>query len=204
MPDHNSGFREERAQFVRDSINVDNPVVQVEDLPLAINFALDGIADDPLVILRDNRLDRQTVLRRSFNRAHVARAGQSQMKRARDRCGTECENIDQLPQQLEALFVQNAKTLLFIDHNQPKILECNIALHQPMCADHDVDISRSQPLHHLLLLPCRPVARKQLDANRVIGHSFSKRHSELPCPPLRMSSFTGGSPIMPVSSPLSQ
>src|SRR6266849_546912 len=32
---------------------------------------------------------------------------------------------------------------------------------------------------------------------RLIGHSFSKRHSELPCPPLRMSSFTGVSRLMP-------
>ena len=39
---------------------------------------------------------------------------------------------------------------------------------------------------------------------RLIGHSFSNRHSELPCPPLRISSFTGGSLTIPVSVPFSQ
>ena len=94
MTNNDAGFGQKRPQFVGNRVDVENAIMQIEHLALAVDLALDGVADNSLVVLRDNRLDWQTVLRRSFDRAHVARAGQSQMKCARDRGGAQRENID--------------------------------------------------------------------------------------------------------------
>ena len=62
-------------------------VVQEVDLSAARHLALDRIADDALVITADDRLDRNAVRRRCFDRAHVARAEQGKVKRPWDRSG---------------------------------------------------------------------------------------------------------------------
>ena len=64
-------------KLLRDSVDVEDAIVQIENLAAAIEFALDGVADDALVILRDDGFDGQTILRRRFDGAHVARAGRA-------------------------------------------------------------------------------------------------------------------------------
>ena len=117
---------------------VDDAIVQEENLAAAIEFALNGVANDALVVLRDDRFDGQTILRRSFDRAHVARAGEREIKRARNGRGAEREHIHQLAQQFELLLVHHAEALLFVDDHQAEILERDIVLHQAMRADDDI------------------------------------------------------------------
>ena len=56
---------------------------------------------------------------------------------------------------LELLFMEYAETLLFVDHDQPEILERHVVLDQPVCPNNDVDSACLETLqHHLLLPPC--------------------------------------------------
>ena len=123
---------------------VDHAVVQKENLSAAIQFALDGVANDALVVLRDDGFDRQPIVRRGFDRAHVARAGQREIKRARNGRGAQREHIHQLAQHLELFLVHHAEALLFVDDDQAEIFERDVVLHQPMRADDNIHRARGQ------------------------------------------------------------
>ena len=91
MTDHNPRPGNKVAQFCSDSIDVHHAIVQIKHLALPGKLAVDRIANQPLVVLRDDRLDRQTILRRRFDGAHVARAGEGEIKRPWDGCCAERE-----------------------------------------------------------------------------------------------------------------
>ena len=110
-------------ELLRHRLDRQHAVVQEEDLPAAVQLALDGIADDALVVLRDDGLDRQPVLRRRLDGAHVARAGERQVERARNRRGAQREHVHQLAQHLELLLVHHAEALLLVDDHQAQVLE---------------------------------------------------------------------------------
>ena len=84
--------------FCAIDVNGADAVVQKKNLPAAVHFPLDGVADQPLVVLRHDGFHRQPVLRRRFNRAHVARAGQREIQRARNRRRAQRQHVHQPPQ----------------------------------------------------------------------------------------------------------
>ena len=95
-----------------------------------------------LVVLGDDGLDRQAVVRRRLDGAHVARAGQRQIKRARNRRGAQRQHIHQRAQALELFLVQHAEALLLVNDHQAEILEGDVVLQQPVRADDDVHRAR--------------------------------------------------------------
>ncbi len=76
MADGQPGVRQQVAQSVGDILNVEDAVVQIENLAAAIEFALDRVAHQAVVVLGDDGLDGEAVLGRRLDGAHVARAGQ--------------------------------------------------------------------------------------------------------------------------------
>ena len=129
VADDDARVRHQRCDAFGHGVDVDDAVVQVKNLASAIELALDGVANDALVVLRDDGFDGQTVLRRRFDRAHVARAGEREIERARNRRGAEREHIDELAQQFEFLLVHHAEALLLVDDDQAEIFELDVALH---------------------------------------------------------------------------
>ena len=125
-------------------------VVQEINLTLALELALDGVADDALVVTADDRLDREAIERRRLDRRHVFHADERQIKRARDRRGGKREHVDELEELLEFLLVQHAEALLLVDHDQAEILENDVAGNEPVRADDDIDAAVAQ----LLRAPC--------------------------------------------------
>ena len=124
--------------FDAHGFNRHHAVVQKENLPAAIQLALDGVADDAFVVLRHDGLDRQAVVRRRLDGAHVARAGEREVKRARNRRGAERQHVHERAQPLEFFLVQHAEALLLVNHHQAEFLEPDVALNQPVRADDDV------------------------------------------------------------------
>ena len=161
-------------QAVGHRLNRHHAVVQKENLSAAVQFALDGVADDALVELGDNGFDRQAVVRRRLDGAHVARAGQRQVKRARDRRGAQREHVHQRAQPLELFLVQHAKPLFLVNHHQAEVFEGDVVLNQPVGADDDVHRAAGQILDHTLLCAAGAEAGKQFDADRVIGHALAE------------------------------
>ena len=135
-------------------------VVQEENLALALEFAIDRVANDPLVVTADHGLDRQPIERRRLDRRHVFHADERQVKRARNRRGRKRQHVDQLEELLELLLVQNAEALLLVDHDEAEILEDDVAGNEAMRADDDVDAAFAQELAALCAV--RACERKRL------------------------------------------
>ena len=164
-----------RLQFRPHGFDGHHAVVQKENLPAAIQLALDGVADDAFVVLHHDGFDRQAVVRRRLDGAHVARAGEREVKRARNRRGAERQHVHKRAQPLEFFLVQHAEALLLVNHHQPKFLEHDVALNQPVRADDDVHRAGRQIPDDALLFAMRAEAREQFDAHRVIRHAFAER-----------------------------
>ena len=78
VPDVDADLRsfQQRPQPRGHRFNALHAVVQEIHLPATVEFALDGLLDQPLVVARNNGLDGQPILRRRLDIAHVARASQ--------------------------------------------------------------------------------------------------------------------------------
>ena len=74
VPDFDTRAGHQFADASRDFFDRVDAVVQKINLPLPRQFALDRIADDPLVVGTDQRLDRDAVRRRRLDCGHVLRA----------------------------------------------------------------------------------------------------------------------------------
>ena len=66
---------------------------------------------------------------------------------------------------LEALLVHDAEALLFVDDDQPEIVEGDVFLQQPVRADDDVDLALGQIGQDRLLLLC--VLKRESSSMRI-------------------------------------
>ena len=118
--------------------------MQKENLPLALQFPIDRVPNDSLVISGDHRFHWQTIQRGRLDRGHVFYAYEREIKRARNRRRRQREDIDQFEQLLEFFLMQNTEALLFVDDNQAEIFENDIARDQPVRANHNIDAAFAQ------------------------------------------------------------
>src|ERR1700680_4295366 len=95
MANLDARFRDKIDNLLAHALDRHYSVVQKENLPLPLELALDGVANDPLVVTTDHGFDGQTIERRCFNGRHVLYADEREIKRARDRRGGKREKIDQ-------------------------------------------------------------------------------------------------------------
>ena len=150
-------------------------VVQKEHLPAPVELSLDGVAEGRLVELDDGGLDRQPVLRRRLDGAHVARACERHVQRARDRRRGQREHVHRLPQHLEFLLVQHAEALLLVDDHQAEILEADIGLDELVRADDDVHRAGRQRRDHGVGLFFCTEPREQLHRHGELRHALDER-----------------------------
>ncbi len=118
-----------------------NAVVDEVDLTAALQFHLDGGADELLVELGDDGLDGHAVFGRRLDDGHVAQAHQAHVQGARDGRGGHGEHVDGRAHLLQALLVLDAEALLFIDDEQAEILELELLREDRVGADEDVDLA---------------------------------------------------------------
>ena len=149
-------------------------VVQEINLSAAGEFPFDRVADETFVIAADDGLDRDAVGRRGLDGAHVARAEERKVKRARDGSGGEGEHVDAAEIFLQPLLVQDAETLFLVDDDQAEIFEGDILAEEAVGADHDVHAPVAQSGERLLLLLRRAKTAEQADGHRIIGHAFAQ------------------------------
>ena len=150
--DGDRGLGDERAEVAGHEVDVLDPVVDEEHLPAAAELALDGLADDVVVVAGDVGAHRQAVDRRRLDHAQIADAHQRHLQRARDGRGGQRHDVDQRAQVLDLLLVAHAEAVLLVDHQQAEVLELDVGLQQPVRADDDVDLAGPQPAQHLALL----------------------------------------------------
>ena len=153
MADDQPGLWHERAEAVGHRLDRGHAVVQEEHLPAPVQLALDGVTDNFFVELDHRRLDRQPVLWRRLDGAHVARAGERHVQRARDWRRGQRQHVHRLPQYLEPLLVPYAEALLLVDDHQPEVAEPDARLDELVRADDDVHrAGRQRGAHRVGLL----------------------------------------------------
>jgi hypothetical protein len=131
-------------QFARGLFDGVHFVVQEIHLAAALQFALEGFADQCRIPGADEGLDREAMRRRRGDDGQVTQPGHGHVEGARDgRCG-EGKQIDFGAQLLQLLLLAHAKALLLIDDQQAEVLELHIRLQQLVGADHDVDLAIGQ------------------------------------------------------------
>ena len=145
-----------------------------EDLALPFQFAIDRVANDPLIVRRHDRFDRQAIGRRRLDRGHVFHAHQRKIKRARNRRGGKRQHVHELEELFEFLLVQNAEALLLIDDDQAEVLENDVAGNEPVRADDDIDAAFAQQLQHFVLFGVRTKTAEHFDPHRIIEHALAE------------------------------
>ena len=175
VPDHDARVRDQRLELSRNRLDGHDPVVQEKDLAAPVQLALDGVADHAFVVLRDDGLHRQAVLGRRLDGAHVAGAGERQVKSPRNGGGAQSQHVHQSAQQFELLFLHHSEALFLVDDDQAQIFESDVLLDQSVRADDDVHRAGSQVLNDPLLLAARAETGEQLDAHRIIRHALAER-----------------------------
>ena len=111
---------DDRRQSIGDQVDVVDPVVDEEDLPVAVELANDRLADQFAVEAANAGLDRLPIARRRGQVGDIADSQQRQMQRPRDRRGAHRQHVDLQPQPFEHLLRVDAEPLLFVDDQQAR------------------------------------------------------------------------------------
>ena len=112
--------------------------MQEEYLTVPLQFPEDSFANQLVAGFRYEGFDRQPGLGGRSDNTHVPDAGQGHVQRSGDRCRAQRQHVNLGPQLFETFFVNNAEPVLFVDDDQPKVLEFHVFLQHPVRADYDV------------------------------------------------------------------
>ena len=180
MRDRNLHLRHVLVEEVFYTREVFDPRHHIECLSAAVTFAQQRLADHQGVVRRHEGTDREAVDRRRGNDREIAHPGQRQLQRARDRRRAQRQHMDLGPQLLQPLLVGDAKVLLFVDDDEPEILEFDRLAEQRVGADHDIDGAFRQALLDLRQFLGRDQPRGLRDIDRETAESLGKIPAVLP------------------------
>src|SRR2546430_7312856 len=166
MADHDAGLRHQSLDALLGLFDRLDSVVDVKHLAAALQFALDDLFDQVVVVGGDEGLDRQRLLRRSLDHGEIAYARQRHVQRARDRRGGQRQYIHRRPQLLELLLLHDAEALLLVEDDEPEILEPNVLLQQAVGPDHHIDLAHLQSPQDVGRLRVRTKARQHVYLHR--------------------------------------
>src|SRR6185437_772284 len=165
MADDDARLGHKLTNLRRHFIDALNAVGDEVRLAAALEFDLNGRADEFFVELGDDGLDRHSIFGRRFDHAHVAQTDERHVQCARDGGRRHREHVDRGAHLLQALLVANAKALLLVDNEQAKVLELEPLREDGVRADDDVDLAVCDALENLLALLRRAEAREHLDGD---------------------------------------
>ena len=102
-------------------------VVDPEHLAFALDLAFQHLAQHGIIPPQHSRSHRLAILRRGFNDGKLAYAGHGKLQSARNGRGRQGEHIHVLFEGLEFFLVAHAKTLFFVQNQQGKIGQFDVA-----------------------------------------------------------------------------
>ena len=143
-------LRHELLHAQRHVVNGLDAVVDEEHLAASVDLAQDGVRHHLLVVLQDLGVHRQPIAGWRLDHRHVAGAGETQVQRARDRCGGQRQHVHRARQLPHALLLRHAEPMFLVDDHQAEILEFHLALQQALRRDHDVHRARRHAALHAL------------------------------------------------------
>ena len=136
--DGDGDLRQHFCDAGRGALDVLDDVVEIVDLPAALDLAPDRVGHHVPVVLHDEGLHRHPVLRRLLQRGHVPQSAERHVQRPGDGRGGEGQHVHAAAHLLQAFLVGNAEALLLIHHQKPQMLEADVLLQKRVGADDDV------------------------------------------------------------------
>ena len=156
-------------------VDVLDAVVDVVDLPAAVELLADGRGHELGVPGRHDGVDGQPVPGRRLDQADVAEPGQRHVEGPRDGRRRQGQDVDIRPEALDLLLVADAEPLLLVDDEEPEVLEDDVLGQDPVGADEDIDEPLSEVLEDGLLLGPGLEPGQPLDAHREEDHPGLER-----------------------------
>ena len=141
MSHDDASFGNEFSDEIGEGVDGLNAIVNEIDLAIAGEFIFDGALDDVFIESGDNGLNGKAIARSGFDERHIAQADERHVQGARNGSGGKREGVNIFAHLLEALFVSNTETLLFIDDEEAEVLKLYVFGEQAMGADDNVDFS---------------------------------------------------------------
>ena len=149
-------------------------IVQHVDLPAAQQLAQDGFLDHAVVALLDEGLHRQAARRWRGDDGQVADAAHRHVQRARNRRGSQGQDVDLGAQALEALLLGDAEAVLLIDDQQPHVGQLQRFGEQLVSADHDIGLAVPDALERGFLALAAGETRQQGNLHRGVGEAIAE------------------------------
>ena len=125
-------------QPIGDLLHVGDARHDDEALPAAMMFAQQRLAHHHVVPFHHIGSHRQAIDRRRLDGRQLAQPAHRHLQGARDRRGSEREDVNVGAKLLELLLMLDAEPLLFINDNKAKPLELGTLAEDCVGADHDV------------------------------------------------------------------
>ena len=155
-------------------LDVLDMIVYEVHLAAAFQFAQAGFADQRRFPAGHEGLDAEARFRRRGDQRQVAQPSQCHVQRAwNGRCG-QGQYIGLGAQRLEPFLVPDAEAMLLVDDDQAKVLEAQVALQQPVCADDDIDAAGFDAFDDLAGFLCGTESRQGFDRKRPVGKAVGK------------------------------
>ena len=151
-----------------------HPVIDIVDLSAPCQFPVDRLAHHLFVVLTDKSLDRDSLVGRFFQNAHIPDSDQTHVHGTGDWRRRQRQDIHVFLHLLDLFLVRHAESLLFVDDQKAQILEDHILGQYPVGSDHDIHQSLFQIRQCLFLLSRRPEPAHQIHAHRKIFHPFNE------------------------------
>ena len=167
----NGGIGERFCHLVRGAHDRVCAVVQIQHLTAAAKLSAHGFKEHFIVVLANVGLHGEAVGGGFIQNRHIADAAHRHMERSGDRGGGEGQNVDVLGHLLELFFLGNAKSLLLVYDQQPKILELHALCKQRVRANEQVDIPSCQAAQNLALLGGSAETGKHFNRHGKSAHS---------------------------------
>ena len=101
-------------------------IVDIVNLAAPSQLSADGRPNHLTVVLHHVGLNRQTVLGRLLQHAHIPDSNQAHMERPGNRRSCQRQHIDIFLQLLDFLLVSHAEALLLVDDQKSQILELHV------------------------------------------------------------------------------
>ena len=109
------------------------------DLTAALQFSQDRLADRSVLVALNEGLDGETPLRSGCNDGEVADPFEAHGERAGNRGCREREHVDFSANFPQKFLLPDAEAVLFVDDDEPEVLEVHLVGKELVRADHDVD-----------------------------------------------------------------
>ena len=174
MTDDDASLRHECLNRIGNAPKIRDAIVDDERLTLACELTLQCLLNSSLIPRNHLRHNCATIRRRRCQGRDIAQSEHRHVQRSRDRRRAECQDIRCDSKLKQALFVFNSEALLFIDHDEPEILESHILRKNAVRADEDVDIALRSRFENDALLSICLESTQRLHAERIRAESIAK------------------------------